>query len=411
MGRMIKCEVKRILSSRSTMIALLVAVAISIVFSFLVISFENYYYMDEDNKVVELTGFKAIKAKKDNQDLLTGELTGEKIRAAYEKYVAVCSQYGENIDDVPLDIYYRELYSFEPLLSKIMSVYLNSSTKYISDLDVSDNMFDQYYEDREAFIYEYIDDRYGEMAVNTAEQLLSHTETPYIYEYGLSANAIDYIGLLQWVIICVSIVIIVPTFSMGYQTQADDICRTAKNGRKRLAIVKILSSLIIVIPLYLVCIGVYLMIMNIAFGWSGLENSGQMLLSISIVPFNVGEIVLALFISGFITTIAVCSFALLASAFRKTQISALIMSLGIAFLPAVITVASGSNVANWIKSLIPSAGVGIISGMYNELCASISFLTIGSINVWTPYVILIAAVLYIPLFIILTIRAYCKHEH
>ena len=44
MGKMIICEIRRMLSSRTTIISLVIAIAISIVFAFLIISFESYYY-------------------------------------------------------------------------------------------------------------------------------------------------------------------------------------------------------------------------------------------------------------------------------------------------------------------------------------------------------------------------------
>jgi len=412
MGKMIICEIRRMLSSRTTIISLAIAIAISIIFAFLIISFESYYYMDDNGAVVGLNGIKAIKAQKENQGILKGEVTVEKIEKAFEKYVEICSQYGDTVDDVPLDIYYKELYSFGSELDMLLTIYMNDDTGYyLTNLGLTDEDFTKYYENRENYIKDFILMKYGQHAYDQAEKLIINTKTPFLNEYGIGSNAIEYIGLLQWLILMITSIIIVPQFAQGYQTQADDIYRCTKNGRVKFAFARILSSLLLIVPLYLICMTAYLLIVNTAFGWSGLQNSVQTLLSvISIVPMTAGQAILYLLICGLLTTLSVSVFTLFASALGKTPTNALVLTLGAHFLPTFITVMSGANIANWIKNIMPSSGVGLISGIFLETCASISYLKIGSFNIWTPRVILGCSIVYIPLFIFLAVRIYCKYE-
>ncbi len=41
---------------------------------------------------------------------------------------------------------------------------------------------------------------------------------------------------------------------------------------------------------------------------------------------------------------------------------------------------------------------------------SFNYLHIGAISIWTPYIIMATAVIEIPVFLFLTIRAYYKHQ-
>ena len=48
--------------------------------------------------------------------------------------------------------------------------------------------------------------------------------------------------------------------------------------------------------------------------------------------------------------------------------------------------------------------------LYTSEMTDFNFLHIGSRCVWTPYVILGAALVEIPVFTVLTIRSYCRHS-
>lgn len=56
-----------------------------------------------------------------------------------------------------------------------------------------------------------------------------------------------------------------------------------------------------------------------------------------------------------------------------------------------------------------AGGVSILGGFASEM-TDFNFLHIGSRCVWTPYVILGAALVEIPVFTVLTIRSYCRHS-
>jgi hypothetical protein len=58
---------------------------------------------------------------------------------------------------------------------------------------------------------------------------------------------------------------------------------------------------------------------------------------------------------------------------------------------------------------LPSGGLGINNNLSYQL-GNMLFIQVGPFSVWSPYLIMGAAAIEIPLFFILAIRAYCKHQ-
>jgi hypothetical protein len=64
---------------------------------------------------------------------------------------------------------------------------------------------------------------------------------------------------------------------------------------------------------------------------------------------------------------------------------------------------------NWISSILPSAGVGMRNNLLYQL-TDLNYLHIGQISLWTPDVILVSAAVEIPIFLLMAVHAYCKHQ-
>ena len=68
---------------------------------------------------------------------------------------------------------------------------------------------------------------------------------------------------------------------------------------------------------------------------------------------------------------------------------------------------TGGKLASWMRVLLPSGGLGGSNAFLYAL-TDFEFLKIGSLSVWTPWLLLVVPVLEIPLFLWLTVRSYCK---
>ena len=145
--------------------------------------------------------------------------------------------------------------------------------------------------------------------------------------------------------------------------------------------------------------------------WDSLKTTLQLAFSaISFVPLTVGEANKLIVFSGLLTFLATVCYTLFLSTKFTNPITVLGLALGCCLLPTILLLAgSGTNIENWIRLCLPSGGIGLKNSFFYEL-VDFNFLSLGSINIWTPYIIPVAAGIEIVLFFILAVRSYSRHE-
>ena len=133
-----------------------------------------------------------------------------------------------------------------------------------------------------------------------------------------------------------------------------------------------------------------------------------MLFSIINLPnLNLGQLQVILALTGLLSMLASVSFTLFLSAKCKDSLTVLLVSLVILLLPTFVYSALAS--ATWISTILPSAGIGMQNNFLYQLI-NFNYLHIGEMSFWTPYIILISAVIEVPVFLFLSICSYFKHQ-
>ncbi len=89
--------------------------------------------------------------------------------------------------------------------------------------------------------------------------------------------------------------------------------------------------------------------------------------------------------------------------------TALIIAIAFCILPAILHAVAHGNTVDFLTCVLPTGGAGISRNFFSQLNDSV-FVHIGSLDIWAPYLTIIAAVIEIPLFFALSIHAYCKHQ-
>lgn len=410
--RLFGLEVKRILKSRRTLILLSIAMLLSVFMAYLPISFEGINRPNEDGTVTELDGLAAIEYKRDLYATTQGEVTPEKIKEALVTYQNCVKEYGSiDGEEFPLKVNIEKILPIRPLLKGLAEVFADPLTGVAADLiDIDPDAIDQSYYDKCA---EHLNDvmKNEQKDYPTAQQKASEkyaqVDTPFYLYAGMSKDAFDYIEfyILFLAILCIAIV--APIFANEYQTGADSILRATKHGRIRLAVTKILASCIILIAVFIFGMAVHLLILNMAFGTECLKTSLQMLFSIiNLSNFNLGQLQIILVLAGLLSILATISCTLFLSAKCKDSLTVLLISIVMLLMPLFAYAALG---ANWISSILPSAGIGMQNNFLYQLI-NFNYLHIGQMSFWTPYVILVSAAIEVPVFLLLAVRSYCKHQ-
>lgn len=409
--RLFRLEVKRIMKSRRTLILLAVALLMSIVMAYLPISFESVNCPGENGSVIELDGISAIQFKRDHYKEMSGNITPQKLAEALRTYQSYVREYG-TLNDVPLDIYIENIMAIRPMVKGLTEAFADPETGIAADLmEIDpDEVARSFYKKCASHLNDVMNlEQKGHPAAGQfAANKYSEVNQPFQLYSGMSRDAFDYITLYILLLSILCIAIADPIFANEYQTGSDSILRCTKYGRMKLAVIRVLSACCIFIVIFIWGMIVHLLILDLAFGTECLKTSFQMLFSVINLPnINLGQLQIILALTGLISVLAIISCTLFLSAGCKDSLTVLLISIVILFLPMFVYRALGGP--SWISTILPSAGIGMQNNFLYQLY-NFNFLHIGEMSFWTPHVILISAIVEIPVFLILAVRSYCKHQ-
>ena len=409
-----KLELKRVLKTRSTLILLTLSLVLSLVMAYIPTTFSYVSYLDDDGNTIKLLGLDAVQYLKTLQSDTAGTVTPQKVRQAVEAYQTCLTKYGvENTYDLPDGVYEADILPYAPLLHGVREAFADPNTGIAPSLmDIDPEKVDDFYgacEDRLASLMK-LEQKDHPAAQEAAKRLYSRVETPYQLYPGYNSDAMDYQLLLSFLIVLFCAVIAAPIFSSDYQTGADDIYRCTKYGRGKFATTKLLSALLICGTAFSLCAVVFLLVSNSLYGWECTKTSIQMLYSIVNLPnLNLGQLQWVCAGGYLLCLLATVSFTLFLSSRLRNVVASLAVALVCCILPVILYVALPSEIGQWIYTILPAGGVALQTSFLYSL-VDFAFWNIGNIAIWTPYVMLGAYCIEIPLFLCLAVYSYCTRK-
>lgn len=385
--RIFTAELKRFLKTRSVQITLLLGLLFAVALAYFPISFESYIYTDEDGQEVTVEGLEAIRMQRENQGQFHGEITEEKLAESIDRWHSFENRYEGGLPDGIYDDrvsgsdYFQDVYPYEWILTRMSEAYAEPETGMALS--------------REELTEEHADGFYQQI------------DRPFYYESGISSNAVDYTVLIVFLLVILGTILVAPAFSGDYQTQAEQIIKCTRHGRRKLAVNRILAALLIVTVEYFLCTGIFLLIMDTAFGWESLKTSVQALLSVAVfLPVNIWELQILIILGGYISLLATICFTLFLSGRMKKIFSSSILALVFLFFPLLLYIMANGNVGNWIRCLLPSSGVGLNNSLAYALLDT-KFVFAGDMAVWIPFVMVGAAAVETVVFFLFAVRDWC----
>lgn len=408
-------EIKRVLRTRTTWLLLAASLVLSGIMAWLPVTFESRYIGGLDGvEQTEVRGMAAIRLVRDAQADLSGVITREQMKNVLESAQRTLKDAGEAYTYLlPPGVYQEKILPIAPLLPRITEVYADPETGMAPGLtDLAPERLEHYYESCVTHLDDLmkLEQKEHPAAQEKARALYAKVNMPFVFYPGYNSNAYDYQMLLIFLVVLFCTVIAAPVFSAEYQTQADDILRCTKYGKARLAGVKLLSALLITSAAFLCSAAVYLLLSNSFFGWDMLKTSIQLVFfSVSLGSMNIGQLQLAVAAAGLASLFASISFTLFLSSRCKNTVTALSLALLFFLAPIILFMASSGNAVSWLRCLLPSGGVSILGGFAGEI-TDFNFLHLGNFSVWSPYVIITASLIEIPVFLAAAAWSYCRHS-
>mgnify|MGYP004518334025 FL=1 len=409
--RLYVLEIKRLLKTRSVGLLIIAALVLSAVLSYLPVTYIQAYKTDKSGDIQIVTGIEAIKAKKADKKALHGEMTEAKIRETIADVKEVLKEYGSlDRQNIPLEVYVEKVYPHLDIIGVLeQTVVPNGKSLYT--LEYSDIN-----EDDAENVYAAYKKTVGNLNKNPEvqkkiNQMTRSIQMPFVYYPEISTDQLDYYEIYMFLVMIFFMVIITPVFAAEYQTGADQILRCTKHGRLRLALTKIAVTFTLVVAVFVTGTTIFSIIMRVLYGAEPFKNPLQMLGYLYYIPaFTVGKMYKFMAVGALFSLMAVAASTLFFSAKCKNVQSALISAFVTAFVPMVIyTISNGRNIFKILRCIFPTSGLAFMNSLEQELLAR-NFVKIGSGYYWTPYVIMIAVVICIPVFLIVTVVSYCKRE-
>ena len=412
--RLMKLELKRVLKTRLTLILLTFSLVLSLVMAYIPTTFSYVSYLDDNGNTIKLLGLAAVQYLKTLQSDTAGEVTPQKVRQAVEDYQTCLTKYGvENTYDLPEGVYEAEILPYAPLLHGVREAFADPDSGIAPSLmDIDPEKIEDFYSACEARLDSLmkLEQRDHPRAQEAAKRLYSRVETPYQLYPGYNTDAMDYQLLLSFLIVLFCTVIAAPIFTSDYQTGADDIYRCTKYGRVKFAVTKLLSALLICGTAFSLCAVVFLLVSNSLYGWECTKTSMQMLYSIVNLPnLNLGQLQWVCAGGYLLCLLATVSFTLFLSSRLRNVVASLAVALVCCILPVILYVALPSEIGQWIYTILPTGGVALQTSFLYTL-VDFAFWNMGNLAIWTPYVMLGAYCVEIPLFLCLAVYSYCTRK-
>lgn len=414
MKKIWKLELLRILRTRSTLLFLAAALVLSVFMAWVPVTYVTFSY-EENGRETTLKGPAALAMRKRLRSATDGEVTPGKMAAGLAAYRENTARYGDpNSKDFPAGIYASDLFPYAALTARLKEVMADADTGAVPDYAaISEADALGFYDRCRIHVSDLMrmEQRDNPAAVALAEKMYAQIQPPFYYYEGYDSNMAEYLGLYLFLLTLLCALVTAPLFCAEYQTGADDILRSTKYGRRTLAAAKILSALCVSAALFSVCMTVFLLISNSIFGWDSCRTSLQMLFSAScLLPVNIGQMQGLVTLAGLIALLSCVSLILFVSAACRNTTAATGLTIALCLFPSVFYMMTGSDLAAWLRVLLPSGALGGTNSFFYALTFYFEFLKIGPWTVWTPWLMLAVPAAEIPLFLLLSVRTYCRRS-
>ena len=339
---MVRYEIKKIFSTFSSKIAVLILVFIVALSSWLAITGVEWINAQGDAE----TGLAAIAKLKEAQNEWEGELDEEKLRAIILELQRInATPEAQSKDYNQNDIAYGWKQGFMPIRDTMNYTYAANFNSY--DFNTADRVSlaaaGDFYSNRMKLLKDYLNKGDGKDAFSEAEkayliQKYEEIETPFYYDYAEGWSQLLYNS--PTVIMIGALILgylVAGIFSNEFKWKSDSIFFTCVHGRKKATIAKIKAGFLVVTGLYWGAILIYTLVTLSVLGVEGASRPIQLGLLWK-CPFNFTllETYLLATVGGYIGNLFFAFLTMWVSAKTRSGIFAVTIPFILIFLPTFL---------------------------------------------------------------------------
>lgn len=402
----LKFELKKILAKKGSLIALLVLLVCIVSTAFF--SINRATWLLEDG--TEISGNKAIKKAKEEENKYKGIITKDVISQVIEQYKSISNNSKDG--SLPEDGW-QKIENISDLVALIGASYSS-----FRDFDftlcgrLSTNESNKFYQNRIKQIKDWLNtddtinytEKEKKYFIKSAETL----STPFTYSYmdGWEVVMTDIVIILPFVIIILCI-IVASVFYKEYQSGMDSILFSSQYGKDKVAKAKVISVYLLSTIIYWSATLLFSLIVLLVYGFDGANCSIQVCRQLFRSFYHLTNVqafwgILGL---GYIGTLLMVSLTMFISAMSKTILKIVTIPFALLFIPYMIDFSKMSQGVYNIANLLPHNTIqGLtIFKLYNVY-------QIGGLVISQYEMILLVYFILIIIFPFITIYSYRKHK-
>ncbi len=395
MLRIIGLELKLQLKAKKTIGIFLTGVIMSVLIAVLSINTatSRNIILNEENQVEYSSGKISVDYLKKTQKTYEGLLTEEKCVEIVEKYQEILNEYDGREENIPHDIYAKEI---TPMIDILNVISYSFTTSYDGELDKNGTFPKDFqaeeakavYRERLKALKKIWETKYvGREQIS--EKLESREENIRYPLYFANYSGWDSLQsnlalVLIPIIVLLSCLLTAPVFSKHYENDSDRVFRATRFGRHTLAMARIMSSMILTTLLYIFTIGICITICSFVFNRSGLKTSIQFIDLFASSNLNIGQLVFITILGGLLATCTMAMFAICLSSAMKSSIVVLASSFFVIVVNMILNIFTSGNINDNMLYFIINTFSPYSAASLSSSIVSNAYAYVGNSIVWLP---------------------------
>lgn len=401
---MLRAELKRILKTRSTWWLAGIALALCLALAYQTVHAVFCLTYDENGQQI-VKGVRAYELNREKYALLEGEITPELVAEAVRAYQDSGNPYTPELNPGLVGRY-------APVYNWIAAAFTDETGDSLPLAELTPERALNFYQEWQATLERQLEMQYAEQP-QVVEYALSRVRTGerFQYSYGIGSTLLfDKLGTCAFLVTLLCTVMAAPVFASDYASGADHILRCTRRGRRQLALAKLGAAMLTALGVFLLCVGAYLAVMNLAFGLDDRTSAELWHVRWNVNGWTVMECFWVLLLLSLLTFLAMTCFTLFLSSRLGSPMAVLAVSFGVAIAPTVLLLSGADgNGWNWLRFCLPSGGLLPVGAMEAEL-GGLRFLWLGGLVAWSPNVMAAASAVQIPVWLLLSVGSYCRRQ-
>ena len=336
-------EFRKIFKRRSSLAALLVALAFSVFFGIYQGTVSLTYRASME--VPREYGPALAKKEQAMADPWRGPLTADKLKTARDQFAQAFTEENMSQDgETPItEVWERYARPVSQIFSNVQSVLgtpANTYQEYVNDiLSFTDEDLEGFYAARNARVERNLREELDREAdVQYFLALNEKVETPFYYDWtrGQEYYA-DTLGFLLTVVGWLLCIAAAPLFSGEYQSGAAAVILCTRNGRSKVAAAKILASLMVTVLWWALCGGAFVGLQILLMGTRGLNCPVQAsFFTSSFLPLTIWQTELYALLLGLLSCLAAVAVTAAFSAKMGGMFQTIVCSLAVVLFAPMI---------------------------------------------------------------------------